>query len=341
MSRTPSTGKPFLLRLQLLQAFFLHGNVGLGASDAEACLYCHDAAVSHESGTNPFRLANYDATLDGWNSNCLVCHSRKEIKWEESFEDLEAFDGSGNDPEWMVLTVLPVLPPDLRPLVPLDGGRFATSDLNDLYRRVINRNNRLKKLIEIKAPGVILRNEKRMLQEAVDALFDNGRLLNQRICQRQHACNQYHAAQGNCPIGILHGQTTSEHGSQGRDQHRVVLGVPDAVGGAADRDPRGAVLEQAAKHGAVFGGAFRVELTVVYACLRRRQVEPLLGAFFDTGDVHINYLGAESGQYFRGTAQGSADLGINLLVVAGVDADAQPGNIPADGGAEIGCGDVQ
>ncbi len=87
----------------------------------------------------------------------------------------EAFRNSGNRPEWMILDCVPVLPPDLRPLVPLDGGRFATSDLNDLYRRVINRNNRLKKLIEIKAPGVILRNEKRMLQEAVDALFDNGR----------------------------------------------------------------------------------------------------------------------------------------------------------------------
>ncbi len=88
---------------------------------------------------------------------------------------IDAFLQSNNDPTWMVLDCLPVLPPDLRPLVPLDGGRFATSDLNDLYRRVINRNNRLKKLIEIKAPGVILRNEKRMLQEAVDALFDNGR----------------------------------------------------------------------------------------------------------------------------------------------------------------------
>jgi DNA-directed RNA polymerase subunit beta' len=88
---------------------------------------------------------------------------------------IEAFRQSENRPEWMILDCLPVLPPDLRPLVPLDGGRFATSDLNDLYRRVINRNNRLKKLIEIKAPGVILRNEKRMLQEAVDALFDNGR----------------------------------------------------------------------------------------------------------------------------------------------------------------------
>ncbi|HIQ53769.1 MAG TPA: DNA-directed RNA polymerase subunit beta', partial [Pseudomonas pachastrellae] len=88
---------------------------------------------------------------------------------------MEAFDGSGNKPEWMVMTVLPVLPPDLRPLVPLDGGRFATSDLNDLYRRVINRNNRLKRLLDLSAPDIIVRNEKRMLQESVDALLDNGR----------------------------------------------------------------------------------------------------------------------------------------------------------------------
>nr|MBN2276362.1 DNA-directed RNA polymerase subunit beta' [candidate division Zixibacteria bacterium] len=88
---------------------------------------------------------------------------------------IEAFRQSTNNPEWMVMNVIPVIPPDLRPLVPLEGGRFATSDLNDLYRRVINRNNRLKKLIDIQAPDVILRNEKRMLQEAVDALFDNGR----------------------------------------------------------------------------------------------------------------------------------------------------------------------
>ena len=87
----------------------------------------------------------------------------------------EAFRESGNRPEWMMLTVIPVLPPDLRPLVPLDGGRFATSDLNDLYRRVINRNNRLKRLLELNAPEIIIRNERRMLQEAVDALFDNGR----------------------------------------------------------------------------------------------------------------------------------------------------------------------
>ena len=87
----------------------------------------------------------------------------------------ESFRKSGNKPEWMILDVIPVIPPELRPLVPLDGGRFATSDLNDLYRRVINRNNRLKRLIELKAPDIIVRNEKRMLQESVDALFDNGR----------------------------------------------------------------------------------------------------------------------------------------------------------------------
>ena len=88
---------------------------------------------------------------------------------------IESFIESGNKPEWMILSVVPVIPPELRPLVPLDGGRFATSDLNDLYRRVINRNNRLKRLIELRAPDIIIRNEKRMLQEAVDALFDNGR----------------------------------------------------------------------------------------------------------------------------------------------------------------------
>ncbi len=96
-------------------------------------------------------------------------------KYAKRLKVLEAFRKSGNKPEWMVMDVIPVLPPELRPLVPLDGGRFATSDLNDLYRRVINRNNRLKRLIELKAPGVIIRNEMRMLQEAVDALFDNGR----------------------------------------------------------------------------------------------------------------------------------------------------------------------
>ncbi|GAA3851335.1 DNA-directed RNA polymerase subunit beta' [[Pseudomonas] carboxydohydrogena] len=99
----------------------------------------------------------------------------KHKKFAKRLKIVEAFRNSGNKPEWMILTVVPVIPPDLRPLVPLDGGRFATSDLNDLYRRVINRNNRLKRLMELRAPDIIIRNEKRMLQEAVDALFDNGR----------------------------------------------------------------------------------------------------------------------------------------------------------------------
>jgi len=99
----------------------------------------------------------------------------KKKKIVKRLKIVEAFVGSENKPEWMILTIIPVLPPDLRPLVPLDGGRFATSDLNDLYRRVINRNNRLKRLLELDAPDIIIRNEKRMLQEAVDALFDNGK----------------------------------------------------------------------------------------------------------------------------------------------------------------------
>jgi DNA-directed RNA polymerase subunit beta' len=107
-----------------------------------------------------------------------IAESTSELKPKKLAKRLkliEAFIQSHNKPEWMILTVVPVIPPDLRPLVPLDGGRFATSDLNDLYRRVINRNNRLKRLIELRAPDIIIRNEKRMLQEAVDALFDNGR----------------------------------------------------------------------------------------------------------------------------------------------------------------------
>ena len=99
----------------------------------------------------------------------------KRKKYVKRLKLIEAFIGSGTKPEWMILNVVPVIPPELRPLVPLDGGRFATSDLNDLYRRVINRNNRLKRLIDLRAPEIIVRNEKRMLQESVDALFDNGR----------------------------------------------------------------------------------------------------------------------------------------------------------------------
>jgi len=104
-----------------------------------------------------------------------VSSEAKRKKIAKRLKVVEAFRESGNKPDWMMLTIIPVIPPDLRPLVPLDGGRFATSDLNDLYRRVINRNNRLKRLQELNAPEIIIRNEKRMLQEAVDALFDNGR----------------------------------------------------------------------------------------------------------------------------------------------------------------------
>jgi DNA-directed RNA polymerase subunit beta' len=104
-----------------------------------------------------------------------VSSEAKRKKFAKRLKVVEAFRESGNKPEWMMLNVIPVIPPDLRPLVPLDGGRFATSDLNDLYRRVINRNNRLRRLQELNAPEIIIRNEKRMLQEAVDALFDNGR----------------------------------------------------------------------------------------------------------------------------------------------------------------------
>ncbi|MFY8144642.1 MAG: DNA-directed RNA polymerase subunit beta', partial [Caulobacter sp.] len=115
--------------------------------------------------------AERDALMDELATTKSALKPKKIIK---RLKVVESFIESGNRPEWMILEVIPVIPPELRPLVPLDGGRFATSDLNDLYRRVINRNNRLKRLIELRAPDIIVRNEKRMLQEAVDALFDNG-----------------------------------------------------------------------------------------------------------------------------------------------------------------------
>ena len=113
-------------------------------------------------------IAKIQKELDG-------AQEQKRVRLLKRLEILDAFDKSGNRPEWMILDCIPVIPPDLRPMIQLDGGRFATSDLNDLYRRVINRNNRLKKLLELGAPSIIVQNEKRMLQEAVDALFDNGR----------------------------------------------------------------------------------------------------------------------------------------------------------------------
>ena len=117
----------------------------------------------------PTLVADLQEQLDNTNSKQNKRKIAKRLKLAQGFLQ------SNTRPEWMILNVLPVIPPDLRPLVPLEGGRFATSDLNDLYRRVINRNNRLKTLLSLKTPEVIIRNEKRMLQEAVDALFDNGR----------------------------------------------------------------------------------------------------------------------------------------------------------------------
>ena len=123
-------------------------------------------------------LANIDLESEAEQLRADLAEATGELKPKKIIKRLkivESFLESGNRPEWMIMTVIPVIPPELRPLVPLDGGRFATSDLNDLYRRVINRNNRLKRLIELRAPDIIIRNEKRMLQESVDALFDNGR----------------------------------------------------------------------------------------------------------------------------------------------------------------------
>ena len=123
-------------------------------------------------------LKNLDLELERKNLISFIKETKSKVNEERAIKRLkliESFIETGQKPEWMIMTVVPVIPPELRPLVPLDGGRFATSDLNDLYRRVINRNNRLKRLMDLKAPDIIVRNEKRMLQESVDALFDNGR----------------------------------------------------------------------------------------------------------------------------------------------------------------------
>ena len=140
----------------------------------------HGANFTAEMGAEAIRKLLKSVDLGKLSEELLLemRSSNSEVRRKKVAKRLKvmnAFKNSGNRPEWMVLEVIPVIPPDLRPLVPLDGGRFATSDLNDLYRRVINRNNRLKRLIELNAPDIIIRNEKRMLQEAVDALFDNGR----------------------------------------------------------------------------------------------------------------------------------------------------------------------
>ncbi|MCR4301409.1 MAG: DNA-directed RNA polymerase subunit beta' [Sulfuricaulis sp.] len=135
-----------------------------------------DARMGAEAVRDLLRAINLEEEVTKLRGDLAETTSETKIKKiTKRLKVLEAFKFSGNKPEWMVLEILPVLPPELRPLVPLDGGRFATSDLNDLYRRVINRNNRLKRLLDLNAPDIIVRNEKRMLQEAVDALLDNGR----------------------------------------------------------------------------------------------------------------------------------------------------------------------
>jgi len=135
-----------------------------------------DAAMGAEAVYELLRTIDLQAEMVKLREEIASTGSETKLKrLTKRIKLVEAFLESGNRPEWMVMTVLPVLPPDLRPLVPLDGGRFATSDLNDLYRRVINRNNRLRRLLELNAPDIIVRNEKRMLQESVDALLDNGR----------------------------------------------------------------------------------------------------------------------------------------------------------------------
>ncbi|MFT3896788.1 MAG: DNA-directed RNA polymerase subunit beta' [Thermomonas sp.] len=135
-----------------------------------------DAAMGAEAVFELLRAIDLQAEMVQLKEEIASTNSETKLKrLTKRIKLVEAFIESGNRPEWMVMTVLPVLPPDLRPLVPLDGGRFATSDLNDLYRRVINRNNRLRRLLELNAPDIIVRNEKRMLQESVDALMDNGR----------------------------------------------------------------------------------------------------------------------------------------------------------------------
>jgi DNA-directed RNA polymerase subunit beta' len=160
---TPLDRGQLLTEEQFLQAVQDHGDE-------------FDAKMGAEAVYNLLKTIDLNAELIQLKEDIASTNSETKLKrLSKRIKLVEAFIDSGNRPEFMVLTVLPVLPPDLRPLVPLDGGRFATSDLNDLYRRVINRNNRLKRLLELNAPDIIVRNEKRMLQESVDALMDNGR----------------------------------------------------------------------------------------------------------------------------------------------------------------------
>ena len=157
---TPLTYKQILSEQEYSDAKDQYGDrfrAGMGAESVQELLRAIDLEKEAADLTEELKNAN----------------GQKRARIVKRLDVIEAFRASGNKPEWMIMTVIPVIPPDLRPMVQLDGGRFATSDLNDLYRRVINRNNRLKRLQQLSAPDIIIRNEKRMLQEAVDALFDN------------------------------------------------------------------------------------------------------------------------------------------------------------------------
>lgn len=159
---TPLSEKQLLTEAEYREAQEKYGNSFRALMGAEAIKELL-LKIDLDSEAKDLRMQLKDST------------GQKRIRIIRRLEVVEAFRKSGNRPEWMILDVIPVIPPDLRPMVQLDGGRFATSDLNDLYRRVINRNNRLKRLLDLGAPDIIVRNEKRMLQEAVDALIDNGR----------------------------------------------------------------------------------------------------------------------------------------------------------------------
>ncbi|WFA07664.1 DNA-directed RNA polymerase subunit beta' [Tissierella sp. Yu-01] len=159
---TPLYEKQLLTETEFRDAYEKYGNKFKAMMGAEAIKMLLQK-IDLEAESNDLKVQLKDAS------------GQKKIRITRRLEVIEAFRKSGNGPEWMILDVIPVIPPDLRPMVQLDGGRFATSDLNDLYRRVINRNNRLKRLLDLGAPDIIVRNEKRMLQEAVDALIDNGR----------------------------------------------------------------------------------------------------------------------------------------------------------------------
>ena len=218
-------------------------------------------------------------------------------KFSKRLKIMEAFKESGNKPEWMVLKVLPVLPPELRPLVPLDGGRFATSDLNDLYRRVINRNNRLKRLLELHAPDIIVRNEKRMLQEAVDALLDNG---------RRGSCHYRHQQAG-AQVPRRHDQ--GQAGTFSPEPARQAGGLFRPFGGGGRPHPQASPVRPSQEDGARALQALRV-----------RQARAARAR-----DDH------QGGQE-AGGARGAGGVGHPGRGHPGAPGDAQPGAHPAPPG---------